>query len=398
MTSLAAAVLSECPFRSAISDVLQILFESFRRLFEGLGLGSGNLSWKARRRLLIGFLAFAWVVLCAAVAYAALKLNKFIIAFTPIGIPVGYSLLQEPDHTPQKYKLPQLAAWAFLFITLTIILSTCFDSLTFILLYVTGVLGVGFLCLMFGKMSRSMKDTGEIDAMAWLLITEPPQYPATLFKKVGQKTVFDSITSDYYQPTLGLYYQPRPGHYYRPRLLQSLMPHLTHLITSYHAPKNDTHPTSSSKLSKTELKGEKSGDVLKSLPTSLGVVDNDKGHIDEDLKNVEIYTACLARLSDFTDSEGSFWCLWEDARQHPKLEQPLVDKLEWFVIHSQGGLKSAATKVLKNYNLDMKGNPAVNSRASQEEQGHLKLYPATDVEPAHSSEEVKGVKREIGMC
>ena len=43
------------------------------------------------------------------------------------------------------------------------------------------------------NMSKSMVDTGEIDAIAWLLTTTPPQYPATFFKKAGQMTGFDSI-------------------------------------------------------------------------------------------------------------------------------------------------------------------------------------------------------------
>ena len=93
--------------------------------------------------------------------------------------------------------------------------------------------------------------------------------------------------------------------------------------------------------------------------------------------------------------------------QQPKLEQPLIDKLVAFTNHSQGGLRSAATKVLNNYKLDMEGNPARSpgtirrsaaTSINSQEQGHPKLYPATDVEPAHSSGEVNGVKREIWMC
>ena len=163
-----------------------------------------------------------------------------------------------------------------------------------------------------------MVDTGEIDAIAWLLKTAPPQNPAAFFKKAGQMTGFNSI-----------------GSQYRPRLLESLLPFLSLLIISHHVPENpsssesDTHSPSSN---------------------------------DEDprlkLENLEIYTACLARLSEFTDSKGSFRCLWEDEMQHPKLEQPLIDKL--VVIANprhrfRDGLRSAATKVLINYNLDMKG-------------------------------------------
>ena len=47
-----------------------------------------------------------------------------------------------------------------------------------------------------------MADTGEIDAIAWLLLTTPPQYPAIFFKKAGQMIGVDSI-----------------GRHYRPRLL-----------------------------------------------------------------------------------------------------------------------------------------------------------------------------------
>jgi hypothetical protein len=117
---------------------------------------------------------------------------------------------------------------------------------------------------------------------------------------------------------------------YRPRLLESLMPFLTLLIMiSHHAPEHpssDTHSPSSSQS------------------------------IDE---NLEIYVACLARLSDFKDSEGSYKCLWEDAMQHPKLDQPLIDKLVVLANSQdrfQDGLRSAATKVLVNYKLDIEGN------------------------------------------
>ena len=213
-------------------------------------------------------------------------------------------------------------------------------------------------CWMMSKMSKSMADTGEIDAIAWLLITAPPQHPATLFKKASQMTGFDSI-----------------GRHYRPRLLESLIPLLTLLITSYHAPEHDTSDTHSPSFKprrnfKIELKKEQSDDVLNGRYgiLSLSLVDDNvgPGPIDEDphLKNLEIYTACLARLSEFADYEGSFWCLWEDAMQHPKLEQPLIDKLVVLANprnHFQVGLRSAATKVLNNYELDMEGCPVRSS-------------------------------------
>jgi hypothetical protein len=126
---------------------------------------------------------------------------------------------------------------------------------------------------MFSKTSKSMADTGEIDAIAWLLITEPPQHPATFFKKAGQMTGPDSIGRDY-----------------RPRLLESLMPLLTLLITSHHTPQHhasDTRSPSSGprRNFKIESKREQSDDVLDGryrLPISLSLVDDDTGPIDED--------------------------------------------------------------------------------------------------------------------
>ena len=160
------------------------------------------------------------------------------------------------------------------------------------------------------------------------------------------------------------------------------------------------------------------------------------GPIDGDphLKNLEIYTACLAQLSEFKDYEGNFWCLREDATQHPKLEQPLIDKLVVLADprhHFQVGLRSAATKVLNNYGLDIEGNSVmnhatalwsvatvlrsaatmmlnVNGLNSQHlERGHPNLHrpmgPATRVEPAHSFGEIEVAKRDpeigdTGMC
>ena len=101
--------------------------------------------------------------------------------------------------------------------------------------------------------------------------------------------------------------------------------------------------------------------------------------------------------------------------QHPKFEQLLIDKLVAFANpqdHFQDGLRSAASKVLINYNLDMEGNPVttpatvvwgvstvlrsaaslmtnVSGLNAQEERGHYRtagseLELATHVEPPHS--------------
>ena len=423
-TSLGGAFVSGCPFRSAFSSVIRFVFEILQTLSKRISCGC--LLSKKLRWLWIGILTVLWIASDAAVAYATLISGTwFSLFFFPAAIPIAYSAQQKVVHKPQKYKVSHLALWVFLFVSLSMILAIYFEYLIFIILYALGVSAIVFGCWIISKMSKYMADTGEIDAIAWLLITTPPQYPATYFKKAGQMTGFDSI-----------------GRHYRPRLLESLMPLLTLLITSYHAPEHQTSdgysPTSKPRRNfKIELKGKQSDDVLEGrygLPTSLSLVDDNMhmgGPIDEDsdahLKNLEIYIACLARLSEFTDYEGSFWCLWEDTMQHPKLEQPLIDKLVMLADprhHFEVGLRSAATKVLNNYELDMEGNSLRSSvtvlwsvatvlrsaatlmlnvsglNSPSQGQGHTNLHrpvdPSTRVEPVHSesSGEIEEVKRE----
>ena len=120
--------------------------------------------------------------------------------------------------------------------------------------------------------------------------------------------------------------------------------------------------------------------------------------------------------------------------QHPKLEEPLIDKLVVIANprhHFQDGLRSAATKVLNNYELDMEGNPVkspssatvlwsistvlkstttlilnINRRNSHDllEQGYsipnlqrpVTVDTNTRVEPAYSSGEIEEMKTETG--
>ena len=325
-TSLGAAFVTGCPFRSPFSDVIRFIFENLRTLSKRIPWGC--LSSERLRWLWIATLIVLWLAADTA-AYATRSTGRwFPLLLFLACLPVAYSTQHEAVHKPQKYKISVLAAFVFLSFSLSMIVAICFKFPIFIPLYIIGTLGVISACWMISKISKSMAHTGEIDAIAWLTITVPPQYPAILFKKAGQLTGVDSI-----------------GRHYRPRLLESLMPLLTPLITSRRAPEHHSSDTDS----------PKSGDVLDRR------VDDDIAPIDEDphSKNIEIYIACLARLSEFTDYEGTLWCLREDAMQHPKLEQPLIDKLVGLANHQRHSqvVRSAATKVLNNYKLDMEGKP-----------------------------------------
>ena len=303
----------------------------------------------------IGSLTILWLASNAAVAYATLITSTwFSLFFFSTTIPISYSARQEATHKPQKYKIPLLVACVFVFVILIMFLAAWFKSYsTFIPLFVVGVLVLAFGCWIFSNMSKSMADTGKTDAIAWLLETTPPPNPATFFKKVGQMTVdnFDDESA---------------GCHYRSRLLGSLMPLLTPLITSYHAPEPPSSPKSDDRRPLT-----KPGDDMVVVNNTVPIINinavpinntvlNNTAPIEEDLhlKNLEIYIACLGQLSKFDNSEGSYWCLKEDARQHPDLDKLLFDKLKELASKCHSGVvKSAAIDVLINFGkLDKEGN------------------------------------------
>ena len=338
-TSIGGAILPGCPFRSAFSDMIRFIFEKPPTLLkwilhERLSLEWNRRLWIAILKILFLVLGVASIILTNNALIAATGICASLFIVTSISFPLAFFARSEAVHNPQKYKIPHLALGIFLPHSVIFIIGYYFSgvsdgkqSLIWWLISLFGELITVSAVVLYVQMSKSMADTGEIDAVAWLLKTAPPQNPATFFKKAGQMTGSDSI-----------------GCHYRSRLLESLIPFLSLLITSHHAPENpssesDTHSPSS----------------CLSVPADFDE--------DQHLKNLEIYTACLARLSEFTDSKGSFKCLWENAMQHPKLEQPLVDKLVLFANldpqnRFQELLRSAATTVLINYRMDTKGKSA----------------------------------------
>jgi hypothetical protein len=327
-TSLGGAFLPGCPFRSALSSAIRFISEILSTLLKWT-LHGNFLSERVRKM----WSRFVLLIRDTMILPLCIGLCSFILIATAVNIGIWSPLLfltttsfplavmaqQNVDHKPQKYKISHWALWVFLppSMIVTLAYSFLYADANFIVVTIVTSIGLEIVYIpgiwIFSEISKSMADTGEIDAIAWLLKTAPPQDPAEYFKKAAQMTDIGSIGFDY-----------------RPRLLESLMPFLTLLIIPHHAPENpnsDTHSPSSS------------------LTRSFD-------------ENLEIYIACLARLSEFTDSEGSFKCLWENAKQHPKLEPSLIVELVKFTNlpgNSQDDLRNAAFMVLNNYGLDKGG-------------------------------------------
>ena len=75
--SAAGALFPGCPFRSALSEVMIFILETFLKLSKQIPCG--YLSTKRLRWLQIAILLIVWAASDAAAAYAALKYNKFFL-------------------------------------------------------------------------------------------------------------------------------------------------------------------------------------------------------------------------------------------------------------------------------------------------------------------------------
>ena len=139
-TSLGAAFVSGCPFRSTFSDCIRLLFEKLRTLSKRIPCGC--LSSKRLRWLWIGTSTLLWVTSHAAVAYATLISGIwFALFFLLAGFPIAYSTQQEAVHKSQNYKISRLAALLFLFVSLSIV-AIVLGNPGFIPLYIIGMLGI----------------------------------------------------------------------------------------------------------------------------------------------------------------------------------------------------------------------------------------------------------------
>ena len=168
-------------------------------------------------------------------------------------------------------------------------------------------------------------ETRETDAVAWLLASTASQKPEH-FKKAGKI----SMEPKYKHP---LYRYPKDSNYdhRKASMLTSLLPLLSFLITSKIQSRNS----------------HQEGTKDQVLP-------------EKETKDLEIYVACLAQLSDFQNVKGSIWRN-QLAVIHPSLSDSnttsLVDALEeiskWegkFNLH----LSSAARDALKYYKVGKK--------------------------------------------
>jgi len=153
-----------------------------------------------------GFLGSSVVIGYYSLTYSS---GIFVLVFIPVAMIFAYSTQGEAiKHKPQRYRLPLWSLCFFLFIGSFLSAAGYFSSRSnhvFVPLYVIGMLLLILFGWMADRLSKSMQDTGKIDAIAWLLKTPSDKLDSLdLFKKAGQ--IVSSPDGSDYKPRLWNYF------------------------------------------------------------------------------------------------------------------------------------------------------------------------------------------------
>jgi len=235
-----------------------------------------------------------------------------------------FAKLPKLDRRPPKFGIQYFILLASIVIAPVLIAAGYYSHThtpTFLGLFLTGCALIFVFAIAGSHIFKFIPDTQETDAIAWLLKRTSSQEPS-YFQKAGQISEHSN-----HQPKQSMH-EPAHNCDHRKALLTSLLPLLSSLITSkiqYQASQQGTEDSAS----------------------------QEKGTND-----LAIYVACLAQLSVFTDSKGSF-SRNESALVHPCLSPPdaesLADSLEKILGTLEGKsdpiLRTAAQGALRHYSL-----------------------------------------------
>ena len=170
ISSVGGAFVSGCPFRSAISRVTRFILEKPQTMFKWILRGC--LSSKSLQRLWIGTLVFLWCGLFfvsnTVVADTTFNTSTWAsIMFLLVAIPLPYLAQRKTVHKPQKYIISHMGLSMFLSTSVIMAFPLLMTFPKSFPVYFLGGMLILWSFFIFSKMSKSMADTGEIDAIAW---------------------------------------------------------------------------------------------------------------------------------------------------------------------------------------------------------------------------------------
>ena len=305
LVAIVAAFIPACPFYSFLSTLIKLLFNLFPEYNLPERMVGPKISRMKPGLVRIVSITLVSVAMVVATIICVLRYSGAYYPLICFPFAAGVSILGNPprsDQIPPKYGIQNWILLASVTIGLVLVIAGYFSTrpTIFIGLFCAGGALVALFTIVGTQVYKFTPDTREADAVSWLLKWTPSQKPS-YFRKAGQISK---------QPK----HEPASKYEHRKALLlNSLLPLLSPLITSkirYQASEGE------------ELKTE----------------------------DLEIYVACLAQLSAFTDSEGSLWKN-QAALAHPS--PPNAESLTAILRTLEGNpnhvLRSAATDALRYY-------------------------------------------------
>ena len=317
LVSVAAAFIPGCPFNSSLTTLIKVLFNLFPGYYipkRIIPKKNSNPKWWIRRASVtaISIAVIVGMFFCVrrySGSYYALMCVPFAAGIST------FAKLPRRDQRPPKFGIQYFIFLASIAIAPVLIAASYYSDTnlsTFLGLFVTGCILIGLFTVIGAQLFKFTPDTWETDAVAWLLEWTPSQKPS-YFQKAGQISQHSNHPLKQSKDGSEQNFEHRKA-----SLLTSLLPLLSSLITSkikYRASQQEGTEDSASQ---------------------------EKG-----TKDLEIYVACLAQLSAFKDSQGSF-LKNRSALVHPSLSPPDAESLADSLEKIRGTWKWGSNSILRN--------------------------------------------------
>jgi len=313
LASVAAAFIPACPFNSSLTTLIKLFFKFFPGHYLPKWMRNADKFLGMTHALLRIFsVGVASILVIGVMVFCVLRYNSgAYYAFICFPFAAGVSIfgdLPRSYERPPKYGIEYWIFLASIVIAPFVIAASYYSDTrfaTFVGLFSTGCALLLLFTIFGSQLFKFTPETRETDAVAWLLDWTASQEPS-YFRKAGE--ISKKPKDDRCQHPKDENYDHRKAF-----LLTSLLPLLSSLITS-----------------------------------KIQYRDSNQ----EETKDLEIYVACLAQLSNFEPFGGSIWKN-QSALVHPENVESLVESLEKILgvkaWESNSLLRSAAQDALKHY-------------------------------------------------
>ena len=187
--STAAAFIPGCPFHTSLSTWMIFVAKAFRQFPVPKWLvGTGNSTRKRYLQPLGLIFLSVFVLVITAILVLRYSYSFFALIWFPTAATFSFAGNPTPSHDrPSEYRIPHLLLFGGIIITPLIALACAFIDRppVFLGLFIAASVVFAVIAVYAIRTYKFIPDTGEADAIAWLLKSTSSQDPS-LFKNAGR--------------------------------------------------------------------------------------------------------------------------------------------------------------------------------------------------------------------